>query len=335
MAELTVNGRGDTEFVHPLHEYSEVKIPGLVDDIPTWEEATAEFARQQEYRERTDKAISEVYIETPADGVGLLIASGDKHIGAEGFDWARFKYETDTLLNTPLAYQLEMGDTIDNLFFSHNEEVFNVREQVSLVNAWAKSLLEKGKMLATISGNHLDWFFKYLGVEFFMLVEGYGNLVPHLRDGGDIFWKYGDVTYQIRANHKTQYNSSGLNPQHTNHRTYWMAAPNADIVLSAHTHALANETWAVRREGREEIVHFGKTGSMKAKDRFRDANGHIPRWQTGSLCYTVNPEKKEIWSVIGVDKGVRLQEMLQWELESGRQIPTAEIVKTLSEWKQE
>jgi len=76
-------------------------------------------------------------------------------------------------------------------------------------------------------------------------------------------------------------------------------------------------------------VHFGKTGSYKGKDRFRDANGHIPQWQTGALCYTVNPITREIWQVIGVDKGIRLQEMLNWELEHHKRLPVQTILRDL------
>ena len=291
-------------------------------------EQVREFARQQEYRERSEKSRDEVYIETPATSIGLLVASGDKHIGAPGWDWAKFEYDTRMVLETENCYEIDLGDILDNLFFASGDDIFNAREQINLVNAWAKAMLDKGKMLATIGGNHQEWFYKYMSIEFFMLAYGFGDLVPHLRDGGDIYWRYGSVDYQIRGNHRTRYNSD-LNPHHTNHRTYWMVAPDADIILSAHSHSLTNEEWAIKREGTEQNVHFGKTGSYKGKDRFRDANGHIPQWQTGALCYTVNPITREIWQVIGVDKGIRLQEMLNWELEHHKRLPVQTILRDL------
>jgi hypothetical protein len=327
MPQLVVDAHGSTKVIHP-DQTPTIPAPYSPEE-PSFSDSIAEFARRQAYREKTEKSVTEAYIETPANRVGLLVASGDKHIGADGFDWAKFQYDTDLILKTPDVWELEMGDIVDNLFFNKDEDIMNVREQIGVLNAWAKVMVEKGKVLATISGNHQEWMFGKMGVEFYMLAFGYGGHIPHLRDGGDIFWKYGNVLYRINSKHKTKYNSD-LNPHHTNHRTFWMACPEADVILSAHTHSLSQESWSIVRDGKDRDVHFGKTGSYKAKDRYRDANGFIPNWQTGALCYTFHPFKKEIWSVTGVERGVRLQGMLNWELEKGKEIPVGEIVRELS-----
>lgn len=329
MPDLIINSRGDTRFVSP-HE--DPPMPDVLDptEPPSFEEQVREFARRQEYREKLDISRREVHITTPADRIGLLVLSGDKHIGAEGFAWADWQHQSKIIADTEDCYEGDMGDIIDNLFFGKDENVFNVQEQIDLINAWAKMMVEKDKILFSVGGNHTDWFYRYLGVEFYMLAMGFNGQIPHLRDGGNIVWTYGNVDYRLRVNHRTQYNSD-LNPQHTNHRTYWMVAPNADIVASAHSHALANEQWKIVREGMEQDVYFAKTGSMKAKDRYRDSRGHIPQWQTGSACFCVNPRSKELWQVLGIEKGIRLQEMLNWELERNKSLPASVIVKELSE----
>ena len=331
MPEIYVNSRGDKKFVAPPRveppriETWEADSP----PIPDFDDQLREFLRRQAYREHVDEFPREASVETPSDRVGLLVASGDKHFGCEGFDWAQFMHDSKLIQDTNNVYELELGDIVDNLFFSRSEQIFNLAEQIQMLNSWAKMMVDKGKMLASVGGNHQEWMFKLFGVEFYMLAFGYRDVVPYLRDGGDIHWRYGSVDYEIRANHKTHYNSN-LNPHHTNHRTYWMVAPRADIIVSAHTHSLTNEHWAVHREGGDQDVYFGKSGSYKKKDRYRDANGHIPAWQTGALCYTVHPFKKEIWQVVGVDKGVRLQEMLNWELDQGKNLGVKTIVEELS-----
>lgn len=275
----------------------------------SWKEQGLEHARRQAYREAQSDVVREVNLWIPSENWGMVVLSGDKHIGSPGFDWAKFQYDSELVINTPDVYELDMGDIIDNLFFHADEEIFNVEEQVNFVNSWAKAMLDAGKMLTTIGGNHTEWMSK-IGVPFWMLISGMNGLVPYMRDGGFLNLKYGEVVYKFRLDHKTKYNSD-LNPHHTNHRTFWMNASHADIIASAHTHSNSVEQWNLRDEHDEpRTVTFVKTGSMKKRDPYKDQNGFIPDWQTGSPCVLLNPKKKEVLTAPNVQAGVNLLERL-------------------------
>jgi hypothetical protein len=90
-----------------------------------------------------------------------------------------------------------------------------------------------------------------------------------------------------------------------------MNAQQADIIASAHTHSNSVEQWNLRDEHDEpRTVTFVKTGSMKKRDAYKDQNGFIPDWQTGSPCVLLNPKRKEVLTAPNVQAGVRLLESL-------------------------
>lgn len=276
-----------------------------------WEKMVEQHASQQEFRKEHDPSTKYAKVETPTDKYTMLVLSGDKHIGCSGFDWATFMSDSKTILNNPNIYQIDMGDIVDNLFFSQYEDVFNLNEQIQLVNAWAKEFLDNGKMIATVGGNHCN-FLRKLGVEFQMLATGFGGFVPYLREGGYLEWKLGEVTYKFRLDHKTRYNSD-LNPHHTNHRTYWMIGSDCDVIASAHSHSNTTEEWATRTSGKDKNTVFVKSGTYKYEDKYKDGNGFMPDWQTGCPYLILNPYNKEIFSGIGVDKGSKLLKRMNSE----------------------
>ncbi len=279
-----------------------------------WREQLEELQRRQGFRKEIETSTNDVSIETNTDKYQLLVCSGDIHMGCEYFDWATFLRDSNLILENPNSHLLSLGDLVDNFTWAPGvyEQVMNPQEQVNIINSWAKEMLDNNKMLATISGNHdSEWLIKNAGIEFFTLAFGYNNIVPHLREGGNVHWKVGNVVYNIFGSHRTKYNST-INPQHSNHRQFEMHAPNSDIVLSGHTHELGVEEWAFKRDGKSRNVYFAKTGSYKAYDRYSAGLGY-PVWQTGATCFILDPKKKDITPVIGVDKATKMLNMLNGE----------------------
>jgi len=278
-------------------------------DKPAWREMVAEHQGRQEFREAIDDSQREISVYIPTDKWIMVAMSGDKHIGSQGFDWARFQRDSELILDTPEAFEIDLGDIVDNLFFNVHEDVFNITEQVNLVNGWAKEMLDRGKMICTVGGNHQEWVSK-IGIEFYMLVTGFNGFVPYMREGGFLDLQVGEAVYKFRLDHKTKYNSD-LNPHHTNHRSFWMVAQDCDVIASAHSHSNTAEQWNLRgRSDEERTVTFVKTGSMKKRDRYKDQNGFIPDWQTGGPCVLLNPKSKEVLISQNVPQGIKMLESL-------------------------
>lgn len=306
MANLIVNGRGDSKNV-PTEEGFVINTenqPYEQKETTDWRDMLDEHIRRQEYRSEIDPATQYAKVETPTEDWVMVAVSGDKHIGCAGFDWAGFMRDSKLVMETPNCYEIDMGDIAENLFFNAHEQVFNLKEQVQIINSWAKEMLDRGKMICTVGGNH-DNFLSKFGVEFQMLATGFGGFVPYLREGGYLEWKVGDVVYKFRLNHKTRYNSE-LNPHHTNHRTYWMVASDCDVIASAHSHSNTTEEWAVREPKGSRKVVFIKSGTYKLRDGYKDANGWIPDWQTGSPYLLLNPQQKSVYQGTGIEDGIRL-----------------------------
>ena len=189
MAQLIVDGQGTVRGVEGLG--GQEREPNTHQDF-SWQEHGLEHARMQSFREAQSDNVREVNLWIPSEEWGLIVLSGDKHIGAPGFDWARFQYDSELIINTPNVWEADMGDICDNLFFHADEETFNLEEQLKMLNAWAKAMVDNGKMLTTIGGNHTEWMSK-IGVPFWMLVSGMNGLVPYMRDGGFLNLKFGDA----------------------------------------------------------------------------------------------------------------------------------------------
>jgi len=335
MSELIINDRGDTKFVPTSvrdrfrEEPPEFTPTTPRDTLKPWEAHLEEQSRRAEFRAELDPSDDEVFIHTPTDRVQLLYMQGDLHFGHDGLDWDRINQNTHLLLGGSDRRALFLGDMVDNLFFNKDEDSANVTEQITALNSWLNDMRDQEAILAMISGNHDQFLRKTSGMGIELAMDLADGKVPYLRNGGFVNWKVGDQIYKIYVKHKTRYNSD-LNPHHTNHRLYWMEAQNADIVATGHQHSLTVEHWAIKQHDEARDVYFAKTGCMKEADSYRDANGFIPRWQNDGVCYCFSPVKHEVWQVVGMEKGCRLQQMLQWEQENNEEIPAKQFVEELS-----
>lgn len=301
---LIVDGKGTEKYV-PQVEPNDPFVPSEPTEDVDWREQLEEYERRQAFHERMEASRrKEIFIDTPTDRAFGVVFSGDWHVLSEGFDFPAFKRDAELLIETPNLGVILMGDEADNFTWNPGafEQLGNPYEQTRLLGSIFRELIDDGKLLARVGGNHTDeWLFKNAGMEFADVVLGLSS-VPRLREGGLVHHRIGKQVLTYLARHRTRYNSS-LNMQHGN-RSAWRREANADVVVSGHTHDLGSAQEYLSKMGVPSEVALIKSGSYKAFDRYGSERG-MSRQQTGCPIFIVCPNGDR-YAVNNLPKGIRL-----------------------------
>jgi len=68
----------------------------------------------------------------------------------------------------------------------------------------------------------------------------------------------------------------------------------------------------------------------KGYDRYSRERGFPPN-QIGGTVLLVHPQRKETWTIVGIEKGKRLLDMLKWEDKNNREIGLHTILREIQE----
>mgnify|MGYP001594673590 CR=1 FL=1 len=191
----------------------------------------------------------------------------DQHLDNPGTDIALAFQHVELIAKTEGLYAIEVGDSIDNFLVGKHAEA-RADHVITQTEAWRMTeyyhQIIGPKLLAALSGNHLDWTKQFGGVNHFQELLRL-NGIHALYDADELFfsiqspngrkWKYG-------MRHFFQ-GGSLWNSAHSIAR-YAMshAYRNEDVIVAGHKHVAGYNLL----ETRGQIVHCVQVGSYKNRD---------------------------------------------------------------------
>lgn len=193
----------------------------------------------------------------------------DQHMDSPGSDLKLIFDHAHLIAKTPGLYASEVGDAIDNfiiakLAHARYEHIVTVREAWSLVEEYHKILAPK--LVACISGNHLDWTKQMGGVDHLETVLHKAGVTAlydcdelffHLKADNGRQWKWG-MRHHFRG-------GSQYHPQHSIIRYINSAAfRGEDVVAAGHLHTAGYGM--VESTTCTKVVHAVQVGSYKLRN---------------------------------------------------------------------
>lgn len=237
----------------------------------------------------------------------------DAHVGSIMVDYKALIKDYQIVRDTPNFFVISNGDEVDNFLADMGKWSMGVYEnpitpeqQALLVRSLFKKLDEQKKILAFSFGNHNDWIRKG-GLSF----EGTwlrDFSCPILNCGGLLKLRYGSQEYKIAITHK-YWGQSKLNPTLMAKRYMEYEYPNADVFFLGHSHT--SEFLYFRRDRETDYRWAVIGGTYKVDDEFAAKQGIGGRGQLGGFCLVLNPRKRDIFVMRGVEEAKEYFEILK------------------------
>ena len=210
------------------------------------------FDREREFR------FDEPYID--------MMCWADMHMGDMYTDYDAIVRDVNRMLEAKRLKVAIVGDAIDNfhsskLLLPMLEQVLSPNEQKTLLLNILDELIRAGKLMVIVLGNHEMFDLRSSGDSIFNLLDFGGVPICYNRLHTNVV--VGDQEYRCDFMHKVK-GSSMYNVQHGNARHIRENCPDADVVVSAHTHSPGFEYCII--QGRPRIMI--KTGTSKGADNF-------------------------------------------------------------------
>lgn len=191
----------------------------------------------------------------------------DQHMDAPGSNLALIYEDAKLIAKTDGLYATEVGDSIDNFILSklHHaryEHIVTVKEAWALTEEYHRILAPK--LLAAISGNHLNWTTQLGGADYLERV---------LRDAGvNALYDADELFFYLKAPNGAQWHyglrhhfrgGSQYHPVHSVVRYIHSAAYRGeDVVIAGHLHVAGHSEVQVHNK----MVHAVQVGSYKDRD---------------------------------------------------------------------
>ncbi|MEM7827827.1 MAG: metallophosphoesterase [Candidatus Aenigmatarchaeota archaeon] len=214
------------------------------------------------YTEYLPRHVFEHKIDVYHDIIVLFIS--DWHLGSVYTDYQKASEMWDAILGNDRVYVIVDGDMIDNFEVASTKllqagissQLITPALQREILMECLNVLKEKGKLLAIVLGNHESFTQQYP----FAI-----SCIPVALNRMFLKLKIGFTEYKIAVVHKSRYNST-LNPLHSSQRELTVLYPDADVVVSAHTHLPVVATYPYPHEGRYVDRVLIKLGTIKSDE---------------------------------------------------------------------
>jgi predicted phosphodiesterase len=255
------------------------------------------IAAQKAQNELFDKKPVEAVkrVELPNKKSAILFLS-DVHLGSIYTDYAAIRDMWQWILTTENLYVVIVGDFIDNfaapvpklLLAGAESQLISPEVQRQLYKTYLLALQERGKILGAVLGNHegfaaLDLWFD-------------GQLKFPVETNRLYLWvTVGGQEYKIALVHRSRFNSI-INPSHSSLRELHLNYPDADVVVTSHTHSPSVTKLLYPRDGQLLERILLKTGTLKndphssqffSPSGIGDTDGVMP-------CVILHPHKRRM-----------------------------------------
>lgn len=261
------------------------------------------FSFMQAFQEFLQEYAEEPVVFTPEAQVSLplrpclVIFSSDVHFGSIYTNYKKLAEIWQAVVDTEGVYLVVNGDFIDNfevpvpklLLAGINSQLISPQRQRYFYEQYLKALIEKGKLLGMVLGNHEE----FSSVELFKEVSQKVPVAPNRIELTLSFENGFEVVMALI--HKSRFNSF-LNPTHSSLRELYLNHPYADIIVTSHTHlpSLMLYPYPKHRQGLTERVLI-KTGSLKDLEPYTHKyfNPHrVSHISTPAVI--IDPQKKRL-----------------------------------------
>ena len=200
----------------------------------------------------------------------IIVFTSDWHLGSRYTDYRELMKHWEFLLQDNV-YTIVVGDLVDMFLEFKNKSVIhsqivNPTFQIKLLKSYLEEAFATGRFIAVGLSEQMshDQAMKVLGgIDIYsILFEKYAKNVAFMRNKGHIYLKVLDQQYEIAIGHKVS--ASKLNPFLGALNLCRYFYPNADVLVTAHTHNPASA----------EVYYAGKKralinlGAFKIGDDF-------------------------------------------------------------------
>ena len=289
-AETTSNLNPFVEFLDKKHS-EDIDWRELLDLAST----ASDMNRRMAYQQRT--ATIRIKTDVPI----AILYTGDWHLGDSLVDYNQWLEDMRILLGTPNLYMIDMGDDYQNMRQFKNlasilDQVLSPKQQVALMRSLITELTDKGKLLAKIGGNHDEEFDQRIFGESLQYYLYKYSDAPVFPNKGLVTLKIGKEEYTNLIFHKSRFRSI-LRPAHGAFREWQLSYP-AEVVVGAHDHTPAFESWWGYALAEQTGASFGGEVFLMKIGTYQDSdfgwryfhNGGFPLTQT--IIYYPDRHKK-------------------------------------------
>ena len=220
-----------------------------------------------------------------AEPTGIVVI-GDPHVDDDGCDWPQLRADTDTIVSTPGLFAGSIGDNTNNWIGRLQRLYANQSTTASqawrLCEGWLNELIEPGKLLFLVRGNHDMW--SGAGDPHNWIMRGSGAVDQDWQAQMSLEWP-GCSSVRLWAAHDFKGHSQ-YNPLHAHKKKHLWHGGQADVYIAGHRHH-----WALAQEEDEagKLVWFCRARGYKAIDSYADLLGHRGQDYGASITIICNP----------------------------------------------
>ena len=308
--EIIVNARGETRQIYPPRielttpEENVIAFPDKKEVHIDWRRTFDKITQISKLIEAAEIVQEEGTFRVPLTDPRIKYAMGfvfaDAHIGSYTSDHELVRDMLETVLVTPNAFLVDVGDTFDNGIWGglSHEGVIPSYLQTFTVEDIIREFGEK--YAACVVGNHPEWMFAQAGIKpettFARLMKGpvfAGMGLLHLEAGKQKYdWA---LAHNYWGKSKKNIFNVCVNLRQTEY-------PDADVFTVAHEHI-----WGYMKEkvdGQEKL--YLRPGTAKIRDRYARIHGIARRGQEMGLAVVFGTEERSI-NAYAIEDAVDLQ----------------------------
>lgn len=253
--------------------------------------AKVQQEQQDLFNKKLPDHVQRVSIE--ADKPIMLLLASDIHFGGVYTNYGMLKEMWNWIISTDRLHLAIVGDWIDNfdlpvpklLGVGINSQIVSPDIQRAVYKKYLTILQEKDKIKGMVLGNHEE--FGALDTYFDGALK-----FPIAPNRMYLYLTVGQQEYRIALIHKSRFNSV-LNPVHSCIRELQLNYPDADMVVTSHTHMAASMTLQYPKDGAQVERLLIKTGSLKHDPfsyKYFNPYGSDP--EQAIQCVILHPHKR-------------------------------------------
>jgi len=281
------------------------KVESFVSEINNIFKKLTEF--QELYKEYTPRNVFEIDMKTYNPIV--IIFSSDIHFGSIYTDYTKIINLWKDIVNRNRLYLIVVGDFIDNfdlLSIKHlqagiNSQLITPQLQRDIFVQYIQTLADLNKIIACVLGNHEVYSKKYPYYSFLKNVPVYSNRML-------LKINVGSESYKIALIHQSKFNSS-INPAYSNLMELMNNYPDADVVVTSHTHNPIITIYPYPSEGLLKERILIKTGTLK-KDPYQISNFNEPNTDHAIPAVVFSPLKRKLIPFLDYEDAIKF--MISW-----------------------
>lgn len=235
----------------------------------------------------------------------MILFASDLHFGSIFTEYSHILKLWNFILKKDNVYLCVNGDFIDNfdlasvkhLISGINSQIITPELQRDLFVKFISALTIRNKLIACVLGNHELFSHQF---PYFKMLQN----IPVASNRMMLNLKLCCQSYKIAMIHKSRFNSI-FNPLHSNYRELTVMYPDADIVVTSHTHLPAMSILPYPNNGRYLERILLKTGTLKV-DYYTTSNfSHPPILNSSIPCVVLNPIQRKMIPFLNYEDAYR------------------------------